>query len=131
MSLASSLHTGIFLSAVVAIVGCSSTAPATNGFKSNNGYSNPDATTGDDGGGSSSSGGGGGYNSSSSGAGTTSSSTSGGGGACPSSCTADRDCQNSCPAAPSGSNNCCDTTSGTCFVTAMAACPTQPIGAAE
>jgi len=41
---------------------------------------------------------------------------------CPTSCTSDSECQSACPGAPSGSANCCDTASGTCFQS------TTPVG---
>lgn len=43
----------------------------------------------------------------------------------------DSDCQGSCPAVANGGTNCCDMTSGTCFSTPAAACPSQVVGAAE
>ncbi|MGH7435248.1 MAG: hypothetical protein ACRENE_06210 [Polyangiaceae bacterium] len=65
------------------------------------------------------------------GSGTTSSSSSssgGGGTACPSSCTQDSDCQNSCPAAMNGGINCCDTSSSTCFMSPSSTCGTPQVG---
>ena len=42
---------------------------------------------------------------------------------CLTSCTSDSECQSACPGAPSGSANCCDTASGTCFQSTTPACP--------
>lgn len=137
MSLASSFKTAAWLSALVAIIGCgSSTSPSTGGFgggngSSNGGFSNNgangdfDATAGgDDSGGYASS--------SSSGGGLSSGNTasSGGSSTCVSTCTQDSDCQNSCGTPPAGGIYCCDTSTG-CFASQMAACPSQPVGAAE
>ncbi len=44
---------------------------------------------------------------------------------CVSSCTADTDCQNSCPS-PSSGISCCDTTSGTCYTNNAQICPAPP-----
>jgi hypothetical protein len=41
---------------------------------------------------------------------------------CISGCTADEQCQNSCPQDPNGGSNCCDVTSGTCMLM-VGACP--------
>jgi hypothetical protein len=46
----------------------------------------------------------------------------GGGGVCPSSCTADSECQMGCPASP-GAINCCDTVTSACFTSAASECP--------
>jgi hypothetical protein len=62
------------------------------------------------------------------GSGTSSSSGGGGGTACPSSCTQDSDCQNSCPAAANGGINCCDTSSSTCFMSSSSTCGTPQVG---
>jgi hypothetical protein len=44
-------------------------------------------------------------------------------GVCTPSCTSDSECENSCPAAPSGGINCCDTSSGVCFANTSSTCP--------
>lgn len=48
---------------------------------------------------------------------------SGDGNTCVAACHVDSDCQNSCAAAASGSSNCCDTVSSSCFVSLTATCP--------
>jgi pectate lyase len=53
---------------------------------------------------------------------TTAAATTGGGGTCVPKCTADSDCQNSCPATQTGIN-CCDAPSGFCYVASTAMCP--------
>ena len=40
------------------------------------------------------------------------------GGVCTSHCASNSECDASCPAAPSGSYNCCDTATGICYVSA-------------
>ena len=40
------------------------------------------------------------------------------GGVCISHCASNADCDGSCPAAPTGSYNCCDTATGICYVSA-------------
>jgi len=43
---------------------------------------------------------------------------------CPSACSSDYDCQfGGCPAPPGGSNNCCDTSTTSCYVYAALDCP--------
>ena len=42
---------------------------------------------------------------------------------CATSCTTDAECQSTCPAAPAGSANCCDTATSACFQSVMATCP--------
>lgn len=44
-------------------------------------------------------------------------------GVCTPSCTSDQECESSCPAAPSGGTNCCDTSSGVCFANTSSTCP--------
>jgi hypothetical protein len=46
------------------------------------------------------------------------------GGVCPSTCSADSDCQSACPAV-AGAVNCCDTVTSACFSAASATCPDQ------
>lgn len=58
-------------------------------------------------------------------------SSSGGGGTCAPSCTTNEQCQSTCAAAPAGGVNCCDSASGICYSTAMAACAAQTVAAAE
>jgi hypothetical protein len=45
-----------------------------------------------------------------------------GGSTCIPKCNADSDCQNSCPAAQTGSN-CCDAATGLCYVASTSICP--------
>jgi hypothetical protein len=42
---------------------------------------------------------------------------------CPSRCTTNAQCQSTCPAAPSGSQNCCDTATSQCFQSVTPSCP--------
>lgn len=42
---------------------------------------------------------------------------------CATTCTTNAECQSSCPAAPTGSINCCDTATSACFQSATSACP--------
>ncbi len=42
---------------------------------------------------------------------------------CPATCTTDPQCQEACPAAPSGSQNCCDTATSSCFQSVTTTCP--------
>jgi hypothetical protein len=130
MTFASSFRTALSFSAALAIVGCGSSGTSSNAFRNGGGGSGLDATASGDDGGSSSGGSSGGYASSSGGNGSSGGSGSSGGG-CPGSCNVDTDCQNTCPAAPSGSSNCCEGSSHTCYVTMTAACPAQQTGAAE
>jgi hypothetical protein len=46
-------------------------------------------------------------------------------------CQTNLDCQQTCPAAVTGSVNCCDFVSGTCFVAQLPACPAPFDGAAD
>jgi hypothetical protein len=55
---------------------------------------------------------------------------SGGGSGCPATCTVDSDCQGTCSAPPSGSFNCCDVQSATCFVS-TSTCPVMDSGTVE
>jgi hypothetical protein len=41
---------------------------------------------------------------------------------CASNCHTDSECQTSCPAAPNGGLNCCDTSSGVCYASSSASC---------
>jgi hypothetical protein len=52
--------------------------------------------------------------------------SSGLGQSCPTSCSSDSDCA-SCPAAATGAN-CCDVSSGSCFLTSQSTCPAPPVG---
>ena len=52
-------------------------------------------------------------------------------GACNNTCATDNDCAGSCPSAPSGSSNCCDLSSGTCFLASSSTCPSVPDSAVE
>lgn len=75
----------------------------------------------------------GGGNGGNGGAGSDATSSSSGGstvdaGSCVPQCSADTDCQVTCPAAQTGIN-CCDTATGTCYVAATPICPMpQPDG---
>jgi hypothetical protein len=42
---------------------------------------------------------------------------------CTPTCSKDEDCQNTCKAAPSGAQNCCDKKAGKCYVNTTAVCP--------
>ncbi len=42
---------------------------------------------------------------------------------CPATCSTDTQCQESCPAAPAGSQNCCDTATWACFQSVTSTCP--------
>lgn len=46
-----------------------------------------------------------------------------GGGMCVSRCTANAQCQSSCPTPPGGGTNCCDVRTNSCYPTAFAMCP--------
>jgi hypothetical protein len=46
-------------------------------------------------------------------------------------CATDNDCAGSCPSAASGSSNCCDLSSGTCFLASSSTCPSVPDSAVE
>ncbi len=41
---------------------------------------------------------------------------------CVANCQTDSECQTSCPAAPNGGLNCCDTNSGVCYATSGSSC---------
>lgn len=41
---------------------------------------------------------------------------------CASNCKTDSECQSSCPAAPNGGLNCCDTSSGVCYASSSSSC---------
>lgn len=43
---------------------------------------------------------------------------------CVANCKTDSECQTSCPAAPNGGLNCCDTTSGVCYASSSSTCGT-------
>lgn len=43
---------------------------------------------------------------------------------CISNCHTDSECQTSCPAAPNGGLNCCDTSSGVCYASSTSTCGT-------
>lgn len=43
---------------------------------------------------------------------------------CVSNCKTDSECQTSCPAAPNGGLNCCDTSSGVCYASSSSTCGT-------
>lgn len=53
----------------------------------------------------------------------TTTTTAAGGGQCVPSCSADSDCQGSCPAQPAGASNCCDTQTNICYVSNTSQCP--------
>ncbi len=50
----------------------------------------------------------------------------GGGGQCPSQCTADQDCQNSCGDPGPGGLYCCDSQTGICYDESSGTCPSPP-----
>jgi hypothetical protein len=56
---------------------------------------------------------------------TSTGASTGGGTTCIPKCTADSDCQNSCPATQTGSN-CCDADTGLCYVASTPMCPAPP-----
>lgn len=41
---------------------------------------------------------------------------------CASNCKTDSECQSSCPSAPNGGLNCCDTSSGVCYASSSSSC---------
>jgi hypothetical protein len=103
------------LAGIAACGGSNSSYPA---FANDSGFGTDGTISGDDAGNGSSGGG-------------SSSGGSSGGGTCASNCTSDQECQNSCPAAPSGSVNCCDVGSGTCMMMNQATCPAAADGSVE
>src|SRR5271165_5912360 len=126
MTFVRSTQAGLLVSAAVAIVGCGTSNTSTaGGFNGANGGSYDagyDSTNGNSSGSIPNNGN---YNGASSGGSSSggNGSSNGGGTACPGSCSADTDCQNSCPAATNGGANCCDTMSSTCFMSQTSTCP--------
>ena len=98
------------------MAGCGSSGNGYSNFMGDSGGNDIDGTiVGDDGGN----------------GGSSSGSSSGGGGTCATGCTSDQACQSSCPAAQSGSINCCDIPSGTCMMMAQSTCPAPSDGGVE
>jgi hypothetical protein len=124
MRVTSRVLTPCGISLVTVLLSCSS-APSpqstANGFGPASGGNTVDASldgaTGED---SASTGNGG----SSSSGGSSSGEADAGKSACVAQCSEDSDCQSACPAAPSGSSNCCS--AGNCYLYMGAACPSAP-----
>jgi hypothetical protein len=131
MRAASRITTPLCMSAVVVFIACggSSSSQTPNSFgNSSSGGGLQDSTTNTQ----NSEDGGGGYSSSSGGGNNSSSSSSGSGsdtGACMAQCSVDSDCQTACPAAPSGSSNCC--MGGACYMAMGTECPAGSDGGTD
>ncbi|MGH7435430.1 MAG: hypothetical protein ACRENE_07130 [Polyangiaceae bacterium] len=115
----------VSLAVLAAPSGCGGSNTGYNAFADSGPVATFDATNQGSSSGNTSSGSGSGSNGGSNGGGDDT------GPVCPSSCSSDSDCQNSCPAVANGGVNCCDVMSSSCFSSPQSSCPVADAGTPE